>query len=74
MAKFINVLLVVNLRILVVNKLHRTCAAADRTGHAILHTLYQKNLQAKTTFFNEWFAIDLVKIERRCCRCYGYVY
>lgn len=39
----------------------RTCAVADRTGHALLHTLYQKNLQAKTHFFNEWFAIDLVK-------------
>lgn len=40
---------------------HRTCCAADRTGHAMLHTLYQKNVQAKTTFFNEWYAIDLVK-------------
>ncbi|OGT37043.1 MAG: succinate dehydrogenase flavoprotein subunit [Gammaproteobacteria bacterium RIFCSPHIGHO2_12_FULL_38_14] len=40
---------------------HRTCCAADRTGHAMLHTLYQKNLQAKAHFFNEWFAIDLVK-------------
>lgn len=40
---------------------HRTCAAADRTGHAMLHTLYQANLKAKTRFFNEWFAIDLVK-------------
>ncbi len=40
---------------------HRTCAAADRTGHAMLHTLYQKNVEAKARFFNEWFAIDLVK-------------
>lgn len=40
---------------------HRTCCAADRTGHAMLHTLYQKNVQAKARFFNEWFAIDLVK-------------
>ena len=40
---------------------HRTCCAADRTGHAMLHTLYQKNIQAKARFFNEWFAIDLVK-------------
>ncbi|OGT59273.1 MAG: succinate dehydrogenase flavoprotein subunit [Gammaproteobacteria bacterium RIFCSPHIGHO2_12_FULL_43_28] len=40
---------------------HRTCAAADRTGHAMLHTLYQKNLQANARFFNEWFALDLVK-------------
>jgi succinate dehydrogenase / fumarate reductase, flavoprotein subunit len=39
----------------------RTCAAADRTGHALLHTLYQANLRAKTVFLNEWFAVDLVK-------------
>jgi succinate dehydrogenase / fumarate reductase flavoprotein subunit len=39
----------------------RTCAASDRTGHALLHTLYQGNLKAKTNFFTEWFAIDLVK-------------
>jgi succinate dehydrogenase / fumarate reductase flavoprotein subunit len=39
---------------------HRTCCAADRTGHAMLHTLYQKNIEAKVNFFNEWFAIDLV--------------
>ena len=37
----------------------RTCAAADRTGHALLHTLYQNNLRHETVFFNEWFAIDL---------------
>lgn len=39
----------------------RTCAAADRTGHALLHTLYQGNLKGGTTFFNEWYAVDLVK-------------
>ncbi|MEM9396662.1 MAG: succinate dehydrogenase flavoprotein subunit [Pseudomonadota bacterium] len=39
----------------------RTCAAADRTGHALLHTLYQNNIKNKTVFFNEWFATDLVK-------------
>jgi succinate dehydrogenase / fumarate reductase flavoprotein subunit len=39
----------------------RTCAAADRTGHALLHTLYQNNVKNKTVFFNEWFAVDLVK-------------
>ncbi len=39
----------------------RTCAAADRTGHALLHTLYQANLKNNTQFFNEWYAIDLVK-------------
>jgi len=39
----------------------RTCAAADRTGHAILHTLYQQNLRARTHFFDEYFAIDLIR-------------
>ncbi len=39
----------------------RTCAAADRTGHAILHSLYQQNIRAKTHFFDEYFAIDLLK-------------
>jgi succinate dehydrogenase / fumarate reductase flavoprotein subunit len=39
----------------------RTCAAADRTGHALLHTLYQGNLKNNTVFLNEWFAVDLVK-------------
>lgn len=43
----------------------RTCAAADRTGHAILQTLYQQNIQAGTTFFNEYFAIDLVKDDQQ---------
>jgi succinate dehydrogenase / fumarate reductase flavoprotein subunit len=39
----------------------RTCAAADRTGHALLHTLYQANLKNDTVFLNEWYATDLVK-------------
>jgi succinate dehydrogenase / fumarate reductase, flavoprotein subunit len=39
----------------------RTCAAADRTGHALLHTLYQGNLKAGCVIFSEWFAMDLVK-------------
>ena len=39
----------------------RTCAAADRTGHALLHTLYQGNLKNKTVFLNEWYAVDIVK-------------
>jgi succinate dehydrogenase / fumarate reductase flavoprotein subunit len=39
----------------------RTCAAADRTGHALLHTLYQGNLKAGSVFLSEWFAVDLVK-------------
>ncbi len=39
----------------------RTSAAADRTGHALLHTLYQQNLKYNTIFFNEWYTLDLVK-------------
>jgi succinate dehydrogenase / fumarate reductase flavoprotein subunit len=39
----------------------RTCAAADRTGHAILQSLYQQNIRAKTHFFDEYFAVDLVR-------------
>lgn len=39
----------------------RTCAAADRTGHALLHTLYQANVKANTVFLSEWFAVDVVK-------------
>lgn len=38
----------------------RTCAASDRTGHAMLHTLYQANLKAKTHFFTEWYVLDLI--------------
>lgn len=43
---------------------HRTCAAADRTGHALLHTLYQNNVKAKTHFFSEWYVLDLVRSEQ----------
>ena len=39
----------------------RACAAADRTGHALLHTLYQRNVAAKTHFFVEWMALDLIR-------------
>ena len=39
----------------------RTCPAADRTGHAILHTLYQQNIKARTHFFDEFFVIDLLR-------------
>ncbi|WP_223248445.1 FAD-binding protein, partial [Sulfurirhabdus autotrophica] len=39
----------------------RTCAAADRTGHAMLHALYQQNMRARTHFFDEFYAIDLIK-------------
>ena len=39
----------------------RACAAADRTGHAMLHTLYQRNLRAHTQFFVEWMALDLIR-------------
>ncbi len=38
----------------------RACAAADRTGHAMLHTLYQQNVAARTNFFVEWMALDLI--------------
>lgn len=43
----------------------RTCAAADRTGHALLHALYQGNLKGGTTFLNEWFAVDMVQKDRK---------
>ena len=39
----------------------RSCCAADRTGHAMLHTLYQRNLRARTQFFVEWMALDLIR-------------
>ncbi|MFY9259200.1 MAG: succinate dehydrogenase flavoprotein subunit [Gallionella sp.] len=39
----------------------RACAAADRTGHALLHTLYQQNVKANTHFFIEWMALDLIR-------------
>ena len=39
----------------------RACAAADRTGHAMLHTLYQQNVKARTNFFVEWMALDLIR-------------
>jgi succinate dehydrogenase / fumarate reductase, flavoprotein subunit len=39
----------------------RACAAADRTGHAMLHTLYQQNVRARTNFFVEWMALDLIR-------------
>nr|WP_307728434.1 succinate dehydrogenase flavoprotein subunit [Massilia solisilvae] len=39
----------------------RACAAADRTGHALLHTLYQRNVRARTHFFVEWMALDLIR-------------
>ena len=41
----------------------RACAAADRTGHAMLHTLYQQNVKEKTSFFVEWMALDLIRDE-----------
>ena len=41
----------------------RACAAADRTGHAMLHALYQRNVRAKTQFFVEWMALDLIRDE-----------
>ena len=41
--------------------IQRACAAADRTGHAMLHTLYQRNVRARTQFFVEWMALDLIR-------------
>lgn len=46
----------------------RTCAAADRTGHAILHTLYQQSLRHKAEFFVEYFAMDLIMDDDGTCR------
>ena len=41
--------------------IQRSCAAADRTGHAMLHTLYQRNVRVRTQFFVEWMALDLIR-------------
>ena len=46
----------------------RTCAAADRTGHAMLHTLYQQSLKHQAEFFIEYFALDLIMDEEGACR------
>jgi succinate dehydrogenase / fumarate reductase flavoprotein subunit len=46
---------------------HRTCAAADRTGHAMLHTLYQQSIKHNAEFFIEYFAIDLLMDEEGVC-------
>ncbi len=46
----------------------RTCAAADRTGHALLHTLYQQSLKAHAEFYVEYFAIDLLMTEDGACK------
>jgi succinate dehydrogenase / fumarate reductase flavoprotein subunit len=50
----------------------RACAAADRTGHAMLHTLYQQNVRANTQFFVEWMALDLI-IDPQDGACVGIV-
>jgi succinate dehydrogenase / fumarate reductase, flavoprotein subunit len=47
---------------------YRTCAAADRTGHAMLHTMFQQALKNKVQFFNEYFALDLIMDEEGVCR------
>ena len=46
----------------------RTCAAADRTGHAMLHTLYQQSLKHDAVFFIEYFALDLIMDDDGACR------
>jgi succinate dehydrogenase / fumarate reductase flavoprotein subunit len=45
------------------SSISRTCAVADRTGHAMLHTLYQKNIELQTQFFIEWIGLDLIRDE-----------
>jgi succinate dehydrogenase / fumarate reductase flavoprotein subunit len=45
---------------------HRTCAAADRTGHAMLHTLYQQSIKHNAEFFIEYFALDLIMQDGAC--------
>lgn len=45
----------------------RACAAADRTGHALLHTLYQRNVASRTQFFVEWMALDLIMDAEGAC-------
>jgi succinate dehydrogenase / fumarate reductase, flavoprotein subunit len=45
---------------------HRTCAAADRTGHALLHALYQQSLRVGTEFFVEYIVLDLIMVEGTC--------
>jgi succinate dehydrogenase / fumarate reductase flavoprotein subunit len=50
----------------------RTCAAADRTGHAILHTLYQQCLKHQTNFFIEYFTTDLLMDDGQCCGVLAY--
>jgi succinate dehydrogenase / fumarate reductase, flavoprotein subunit len=47
---------------------YRTCAAADRTGHAMLHTLFQQALKSRVEFFNEYFALDLLMDDDGACR------
>ena len=43
------------------SQVQRSCCAADRTGHAMLHTLYQRNVRARTQFLVEWMALDLIR-------------
>jgi len=45
------------------NQAKRTCAVSDRTGHALLHTLFQGNIKNKTNFYNEWYATDIIRVE-----------
>ena len=45
----------------------RSCAAADRTGHAMLHAMYQRNIKVNTQFFVEWQALDLVRAAKKVC-------
>jgi succinate dehydrogenase/fumarate reductase flavoprotein subunit len=73
--KYINVLLEVNLLIMEkviifcqLEQAYRTCAVADRTGHAMLHTLFGRSLAYNCTFFIEYFALDLIMDQQGVCR------
>ncbi len=50
------------------NQAYRTCAAADRTGHAMLHTMFQQALKNRVRFFNEYFALDLIMDADGACQ------
>ena len=64
-ARYISVRSADTCRIIGKNPVPRACAAADRTGHALLHTLYQQNVRANTNFFVEWMALDLIRDQDR---------
>ena len=58
----------VQIEIYFLEQAYRTCAVADRTGHAMLHTLFGRSLAYNCTFFIEYFALDLIMDEQGACR------